>query len=93
MKQPFLERPGTVKRIVQAWVICCIGLLVMDLVIHRHVVHPWEEAFGFYAFYGFGACVILVLLAREMRKPLMRDEDYYDPMEEEQKGQQEGKDD
>jgi hypothetical protein len=33
---------------------------------------------GFYAIYGFVACVILVLVAKEMRKLVMRDEDYYD---------------
>jgi hypothetical protein len=34
--------------------------------------------FGFYALYGFVACVLLVLLAAEMRKLVMRDEDYYE---------------
>jgi hypothetical protein len=33
---------------------------------------------GFYAFYGFVACVLLVLIAKQMRKVLMRKEDYYD---------------
>jgi hypothetical protein len=42
------------------------------------VSHPWEGFFGFYALYGFVACVLLVLLAKEMRKLVMRDEDYYE---------------
>lgn len=50
----------------------------MDLFIHRHIYHSWESFTGFYAFYGFLACVVLVLLARELRKLVMRDEDYYD---------------
>lgn len=33
---------------------------------------------GFYAVYGFVGCVILVLLAKEMRKVVMRDERYYE---------------
>ena len=37
-----------------------------------------EQAFGFYALYGFAACVSLVLLARVMRRLLMRREDYWD---------------
>ena len=53
-------------------------LLALDLVVHRHVSHPWEAMFGFYAVYGFVACVLLVLLAKEMRKVLIRNEDYYD---------------
>jgi len=36
---------------------------------------------GFYSLYGFVACVILVLLAKEMRKLVMRDEDYYERRE------------
>ena len=50
----------------------------LDLVLHRHVSHPWEVMFGFYAVYGFVACVLLVLLAKEMRKLLIRKENYYD---------------
>ena len=40
-----------------------------------------EKIPGFYAFYGFIGCVVLVLLATAMRKVLMRDEDYYDDVE------------
>jgi hypothetical protein len=37
--------------------------------------------FGFYAIYGFVACVLLVVIAKELRKLLMRDENYYDRIE------------
>jgi hypothetical protein len=56
----------------------CIALLAVDLIHHRHVVHPWERLIGFYGFYGFVACVVLVLVARALRRVLMRPEDYYD---------------
>ncbi|KZY65709.1 hypothetical protein A3737_35850, partial [Oleiphilus sp. HI0065] len=59
------------------YVIC--GLLVVaDFVVHRHIYHEWEKIPAFYAIYGFVGCVVLVLIAREMRKFLMRGEDYYD---------------
>ena len=59
------------------YVIC--GLLVVaDFVVHRHIYHDWERIPAFYAIYGFVGCVVLVLIAREMRKFLMRGEDYYD---------------
>ena len=45
---------------------------------HRHVIHAWEALPGFYPIYGFIACALLVLIAKQMRKPLMRKEDYYD---------------
>jgi hypothetical protein len=56
----------------------CAGLLAIDLVHHRHVVHPWESVLGFYGVYGFVACAVLVLAARALRTVLMRSEDYYD---------------
>ena len=37
-----------------------------------------ESWFGFYSVYGLVSCVVLVLLATELRKVLMREENYYD---------------
>ena len=61
-----------------ALVAMCIATIGADFVYHRHIVHPWEGVWGFYAIYGFVACVVLVLVAKELRKLLMRAEDYYD---------------
>lgn len=77
-KKHLFDNPDNVKLLVRILFGSCITLFAMDLVIHRHTVHPWESFTGFYAIYGFLACVILVLLARELRKLVMRDEDYYD---------------
>lgn len=63
---------------VRGLLLACAVLVGLDLVLHRHVSHPWEGVFGFYAFYGFIACVLLVLIAKDMRKIVMRDEDYYE---------------
>jgi len=82
-KKPSAERhifddPRNVKRAIQALYVVCGISLVADIFVHRHVDHPWEALFGFYSVYGFVACVILVLVAKQMRKVLMRREDYYD---------------
>jgi len=77
-KQYIFDNPKNVKLLIRALYACCFVLFAADLVVHRHIYHPWEEFIGFYAFYGCLACVVLVLLAREMRKVVMRDEDYYD---------------
>ena len=53
-------------------------LVVVDFIYHRHVHHPWEKVPAFYCLYGFAACVVLVLIATQMRKLVMRDEEYYD---------------
>lgn len=77
-KKYLFDNPKNVKFLVRILVSSCIVLFAMDLVIHRHTVHPWESFTGFYALYGFFACVVLVMLARELRKLVMRDENYYE---------------
>ena len=70
------------------WVVCVLllvggqGLLVWAH--HRaeeagevHHGFSFESWPGFYAFFGFLAYVILVLVSRELRKLVMRPEDYY----------------
>ncbi len=77
-KTYLFDNPRNVRRVVLGLVGACVILVGLDLVLHRHISHPWETMFGFYAVYGFVACVVLVLLAKEMRKVLIRNEDYYD---------------
>lgn len=72
------DNPLNVKRAIYVLFAVCGFTFVLDFLVYRHVDHPWEGMFGFYAIYGFVACVILVLAAKEMRKILMRKENYYD---------------
>ncbi|NQU59235.1 MAG: hypothetical protein HQ513_18550 [Rhodospirillales bacterium] len=72
------DNPLNVKRTIYSLFTISGILFVLDFFVHRHVDHPWEGVVGFYAIYGFVACVILVLVAKELRKVLMRGEDYYD---------------
>ena len=72
------DKPQNVRRVLWALGAVCIVTIGADFVYHRHIVHPWEGVWGFYAIYGFVACVVLVLVAKELRKLLMRAEDYYD---------------
>lgn len=78
-KRYLFDNPRNVRLVVHGLTVVCILLLGLDFVVHRHLSHPLEELFGFYAIYGFVACVLLVLLAAEMRKLIMRDEDFYEP--------------
>jgi hypothetical protein len=82
-KRHLFDEPQNVKRLIGGFFVLCALVLALDLVIHRHLsfadnAFPVEGWFGFYAFYGFVACVLLVLVAKEMRKVLMRREDYYE---------------
>lgn len=53
-------------------------LFVADFFVDRSIHQPAEKIPGFYAIYGFVGCVVLVLVAKQMRKVVMRDETYYD---------------
>ena len=55
-----------------------IGLFLLDFIVHRHEELAFAAAPGFYAFYGFFACVLLVLAAKALRRVLKRPEDYYE---------------
>lgn len=77
-KKHLFDDPRNVKRLLRAIYVICAILASLDLLFLRHAVHDWEGLPGFYALYGFIGCSLLVLVAKEMRKFLMRGEDYYD---------------
>lgn len=81
-KKYLLDEPKNIKSILNIFYGCCVLLLILDLFIHRHVIHSWENIWGFYPLFGFVGCVILVLVATWLRTFLMRDEDYYQKKEE-----------
>ena len=73
------DKPQNVKRLLYTFYTCVLLLLFVDVFYHKHAIFAWEGFFGFYSVYGFVACVILVILAKYVLRPLvMRKEDYYD---------------
>ena len=74
----FFDKPDNVRRLLMAFYVLCGVLVVLDLVIERHHVHPWENLLSFYPLYGFVGIVVLVIVAKGLRKVVMRPEDYYD---------------
>ena len=77
-KTYLFDRPENVSRLLKGFYAVCALLVLADFVFHRHIGFDWEKVPAFYALYGFVACVLLVLIAKQMRKILMRKEDYYD---------------
>jgi len=86
-RQHVFDDPNNVKRLMRTFYVLCVVVFALDIVNLvqgwlgtselRHAERSWEGLPGFYAFYGFVGCVFLVLVAKGMRKFLMRDEDYY----------------
>ena len=77
-KMHFFDKPKNIQLILRVFYALCAALVVADFIIHRHEMHPWDHLPTFYPLFGFVACVLLVLVAVQMRKVLMRDEDYYE---------------
>jgi len=74
----WLDVPANVDRLVRGFYAVCTLLLLIDFIVPKHGTFAIEHAFGFYAFFGFVACVTLVLVAKQLRRILMRPENYYD---------------
>ena len=87
-KKHVFDDPKNVKRLLTVFFTSVIGLLLLDAlylvlgsrhVIHTHMIYKWEGYWGFYCFYGFVACVVLVLVSKYILRPLVkREENYYD---------------
>lgn len=72
------DKPENVEKFLRVFFTLLFVLLVIDFFIHKHGHFPWEGAPEFYATYGFVACVLLVFIAKGLRKVVGREEDYYD---------------
>lgn len=77
-KRYWLDEPRNHRRISWWLFGICIIVLLSDFAYTKKSTFAWEDWFGFYAFFGFVACFGLVIAAKEMRKLVKRDEDYYD---------------
>jgi hypothetical protein len=74
----WLDDRQNVDRLVRGFYVFCAVLLAADFLVPKHGPFAIEHLFGFYGWFGFFACVALVLVAKELRRVLMRPEDYYD---------------
>ena len=85
IKEPvgWLDKPDAVRRFFFAVYLICGALLAAEFFLfsaeNAHP-HPLEESVRFlvYPMYGFISFWFLVLVAKPMRKLLIRSEDYYE---------------
>ena len=79
----WFDRPENVRKVLVGLYVGCGLLVLIDVIFwitgfDKHPYLKWEKWPGFYAVYGFVACVVLVLISKYVLRPLvMRDEDYY----------------
>lgn len=77
-KKYWLDDPRNVRKIFIGLWLFGLAWLVPDFFLHKHEDVDFAATIGYYAAYGFFACVALVLTAKALRRILMRPEDYYD---------------
>lgn len=73
----WLVRPSTIKLL---WRVCTVFLALLvaaDLVVEHHPYFGIDGMFGFGAWFGFIACVILVVAAKGLGLLLKKPDDYY----------------
>jgi hypothetical protein len=78
-EQPgWFDDPGNVNKVIRTLIALCVASVLADFFYEKHGHYGFQGVIGFDAIYGFVSCVLLVLAAKQLRKVLMRDEDYYD---------------
>ncbi len=73
----WLVRPGTVRRLRIGFAAVLAALVLGDFLLHPHAGFGIDGTFGFYAWYGLGACVAMVLFAKGLGVFLKRRDTYY----------------
>lgn len=72
------DNPKNVKRLRIGFFIALAVVLIAESFVHMHGHFEVEHFYGFYAVYGFISYVLLIFVAKLIRKIVMRKEDYYD---------------
>ena len=74
----WLVRPRTIVGLWIGFGVVLAVLVLGDFVIHAHPGFGIDGTFGFYAWYGLGACVAMVLFAKGLGVLLKRRDTYYE---------------
>jgi len=78
-KRYLFDNPRNVKILLRSFFSSLLVLLIVEFFLRKHPYFAWEGWLEFYAVFGFVACVVLVVAAKYILRPLVkRREDYYD---------------
>jgi len=72
------DNPKNVKRLRNGFFVALVLVLIAESFVEMHGEFSVEHFYGFYAVYGFISYVLLIFVAKLLRKIIMRKEDYYD---------------
>ena len=74
----FLDSRQNRARLRKYFYFSLLMILIVDIFVPKHGHFPWEDAYAFYAVYGFIGCVSLIFIAKGLRWLVKRTENYYD---------------
>lgn len=74
----WLVRPSTIRGLWAGASVVLAALVALDLVVEHDPHFGLDGTFGFGAWYGFAACVVLILVAKALGVVLKRPDTYYD---------------
>ncbi|MCP3176246.1 hypothetical protein MJO47_03940 [Desulfuromonas sp. KJ2020] len=75
----WFDHPQNIRKLRIGFYAVLVLLVVPDLFLHKHTLFSSVEAWpGFYALFGFIACVAIILISKVLGFVLKRPEDYYD---------------
>jgi hypothetical protein len=73
----WLVRKTTIRYLWVLFGLILAATLLAGLFVHQHDQFGWEDGLGFYAWYGFAACVGMVVFAKILGLFLKRPDSYY----------------
>ena len=74
----WLTRPKTIKNLWKGGLFLLFILLILDLIVPTHPYFKIDGTIGFYAWFGFLSCALMVILAKIFGLIVKRPVSYYD---------------
>jgi hypothetical protein len=74
----WLVRPRTIKNLWRSGLFLLVVLLFTDFLITPHPYFSIDGTFGFYAWYGFFSCALMVIGAKAFGLLVKRNDTYYE---------------
>ena len=78
MEPHWLTRPATIRKLWAVFIALLVATLAAELFVAHEAHFGIDGTFGFHAWYGFGACAVLILVAKLLGLVLKRPDTYYD---------------
>ena len=78
MGQHWLTRPETVRKLWRLFIAVLLVVVLAELLVPNEAHFDVERLFGFFAWFGFVACAVLIVLAKGVGVLLKRPDTYYD---------------